>query len=89
MSPDPNLLARIKGEFLEMPGLRLTFDQACRLWQVDPPVCRAALDALAEIRAVYHTPDGYYISWPTAPRTLKSRLRGDEPVHSDALRSAS
>ena len=30
------LVQRVRGEFREMPGLRLTFAQACRLWQLDP-----------------------------------------------------
>jgi len=29
------LLRRVAGEFLEMPGMRLTIAQAKRLWQVD------------------------------------------------------
>jgi hypothetical protein len=29
------LLRRVHGEFMEMPGLRLTVAQACRLWNVD------------------------------------------------------
>jgi hypothetical protein len=31
MPPSELLFARIRGEFREMPGLRLTFAQACRL----------------------------------------------------------
>jgi hypothetical protein len=30
------LLDRIRGEFLEMPGLQLTSAQAARLWSLDP-----------------------------------------------------
>ena len=29
------LLARVRGEFLEMPGLQLAAAQAARLWDVD------------------------------------------------------
>ena len=32
-SVTPGLLLRIRGEFLEMPGMRLTLRQAMRLWQ--------------------------------------------------------
>ncbi len=38
-----SLLNRIRGEFREMPGLRLTLTQACRFWQLDPPTCETAL----------------------------------------------
>jgi hypothetical protein len=33
-------------EFQEMPGLRLTLGQACRLWGYDPGTVVAALDEL-------------------------------------------
>lgn len=29
----------IKAEYLEMPGLRLTRAQACRLWNLDGSIC--------------------------------------------------
>lgn len=44
------LLSRIKGEFLEMPGLRLTPRQAMRLWHLDAETCEAALRLLVEHR---------------------------------------
>lgn len=37
------LLYRIRGEYLEMPGLRLTLKQASRLWQMDTAICASAL----------------------------------------------
>jgi hypothetical protein len=46
MSPLESLVARIRGEYREMPGLRLTFAQACRLWQVDASTCEAVLHTL-------------------------------------------
>ena len=39
-------LARIRAEYTEMPGLSLTFAQACRFWQMDARVAAALLDAL-------------------------------------------
>jgi hypothetical protein len=33
--PPEWLVTRVRGEFFEMPGLRLTFEQACPLWQMD------------------------------------------------------
>ena len=40
------VLQRIQGEFVEMPGLRLTTAQAQRLWGLDRDVCDALLGAL-------------------------------------------
>ena len=40
------LCTRIIGEFLEMPGMNLTFAQACRLWSIDRPQCVRVLDTL-------------------------------------------
>jgi hypothetical protein len=37
---------RIRGEFLEMPGLRLTVPQAARLWGLDVASCEAVLAVL-------------------------------------------
>jgi hypothetical protein len=44
---DPDaLLHRVRGEFAEMPGLRLTVGQAARLWGMDRATCQAVIDAL-------------------------------------------
>lgn len=56
------LVARVRGEYLEMPGLRLTVPQACRLWQIDPRVCEAVLQELVEERFVARTRDGAFIA---------------------------
>jgi len=37
---------RVREEFLEMPGLRLTPPQARRLWGLDGEACQAVIDAL-------------------------------------------
>jgi hypothetical protein len=39
----PELVRRIRGEFMEMPGLRLTVEQARRLWRLDNTACDAVL----------------------------------------------
>jgi Fic family protein len=45
---EAELLSRVRGEYLEMPGLVLTVEQAGRLWGVDAPTSRRLLDALVE-----------------------------------------
>ena len=45
---DPRLLQRIHGEYMEMPGLRLTIAQACRLWNVDAATSLDVLNRLVD-----------------------------------------
>jgi hypothetical protein len=40
------LAARIRGEYLEMPGLRLTLSQAQRLFGLDAALCSRVFDVL-------------------------------------------
>lgn len=47
-STDNPLLQRVYGEYLEMPGLRLTLAQACRLWNVDQATSLDILTRLVE-----------------------------------------
>jgi hypothetical protein len=54
------MLERIYGEFLEMPGLRLTTEQAQRLWGLDAQTCRYVLDVLIEARFLYCPSHGVY-----------------------------
>ena len=42
------LARRVRGEFMEMPELRLDVRQAQRLMGLDAPHCEAVLDALVE-----------------------------------------
>lgn len=49
---------RVRAEFLEMPGLKLTVAQAQRLWGVDQRTCEAVIDALTANRFLVRTRDG-------------------------------
>ncbi len=53
-------LERLRAEFLEMPGLRLTVEQAQRLCGVEPSMCQAILDALVHAKFLKANPDGTY-----------------------------
>ena len=66
------LIGRIRGEFIEMPGLKLNFQQACRLWNLSASACREALDALRAEGFLYQTPSGAFIAFPSATRMLKA-----------------
>jgi hypothetical protein len=49
---------RVRAEFLEMPGLKLTVSQAQRLWGVDRGTCEAVIADLTEARFLCRTRDG-------------------------------
>ena len=40
------IVYRVREEFREMPGLRLTPAQATRLWGLDSDACRAVIETL-------------------------------------------
>jgi hypothetical protein len=55
------LCQRIQGEFLEMPGLRLTQRQACRLWGLDRELCVQLLARLIDAKFLMPTRDGSFV----------------------------
>jgi hypothetical protein len=61
ISADEPLLRRIRGEYLEMPGLRLTSAQAQRLWGLDAQTCSAVLDDLVGSKFLARSNDGKYM----------------------------
>jgi hypothetical protein len=76
MPPLEALVARVRGEYQEMPGLRLTLAQACRLWQVDASTCESLLEQLVRERFLYKTNTGCYIAFPhVVGRQAKAQLR--------------
>lgn len=56
-----DVVQRIQGEFVEMPGLRLTAAQAQRLWGLDREVCTAVLRALVDAKFLERTRDGAFV----------------------------
>jgi Fic family protein len=56
-----DMLDRIQGEFLELPELRLTSEQAQRLWQLDRSTCDALLHALVDVRFLSRASDGSFV----------------------------
>ena len=55
------VVRRVRGEFLEMPGLRLTPQQARRLWRLDEAACEKVLGALVDARFLARTRDGAFV----------------------------
>ena len=55
------LLHRIRSEFLEMPGLRLTPAQAARLWALDRHMSERLLDGLTMTGFLLKNREGAYV----------------------------
>jgi DNA-binding IclR family transcriptional regulator len=51
----------VRAEYLEVPGLELTRDQAQRLWGLERAACDALLTALVESRFLRRTRDHRYL----------------------------
>ena len=71
-----DVLQRIQGEFVEMPGLRLTTAQAQRLWGLERDMCDALLGALVDAKFLAQTRDGSFI-----------RMEGARPTRVTARRT--
>ena len=55
------LAARVRGDYGEMPGLRVTLGQASLLWQVDEANCEVLLDHLVQEGFLRRRANGYYV----------------------------
>ena len=56
-----DVVRRVRGEYIEMPGLRLTPAQAQRLWGLEREACDALLGALVDAKFLYRTRDGAFM----------------------------
>ncbi|MBI2187251.1 MAG: hypothetical protein HYU37_09050 [Acidobacteria bacterium] len=59
--PLDDVLRRVQCEFIEMPGLRLTPEQAQRLWGLDRTACDTLLGALVDAKFLFRTRDGAFV----------------------------
>ena len=57
---DSALAERVRGEFREMPGLKLTLAQAGRLWSLDLGTCRKVLLELVAAGFLLEAADGTF-----------------------------
>lgn len=60
-STDDALVRRVRGEYREMPGMRLTIDQAMRLWMLDRKTCSDVLSSLVAAQFLARDHDGRYM----------------------------
>lgn len=70
------MLQRIQGEFVEMPGLRLTAAQAQRLWGLEREICMGLLGALVDAKFLSQTRDGAFVRTEGARPSYHSSDRG-------------
>jgi hypothetical protein len=74
------VLQRIQGEYVEMPGLRLTPAQAQRLWGLERDVCDALLGALVDAKFLAQTRDGAFVRMDGATPAQVSTIRRRSPT---------
>ncbi len=55
------LILRVRSEYSEMPGLKLTLRQAQRLWALDERTCESLLDSLVHDGFLIRARDGSYV----------------------------
>ena len=73
--PHETLVEHIRAEFLEMPGLQLTLEQAQRFWGIDRLACRQVFDSLIEIGFLCVRLNGMYGRVPKGIDHLRPSLR--------------
>jgi len=82
--PNNTMLKRVRAEYLDMPGLRLTLAQAQRLCGLERALCKRMLDALVDERFLYVKSGGVYARVSdvemSRPRAAKADLRARQSV---------
>jgi hypothetical protein len=73
LTPD-DIVTRISAEYVEMPGLRVTHQQAQRLWGIDSETCTAALDQLVSTGFLYKTHGDQYALLTGGPTLVSIRM---------------
>lgn len=67
------LIARVRGEYREMPGLSLTVSQAQRLWGLEGATCQALLDRLVDTKFLRRTRHNRFVRWDVSSPVTPSR----------------
>jgi hypothetical protein len=70
------IIQRVRGEYLEMPGLSLTEQQAQRLWHIDADACRSLFASLVDSGFLRRTSRGGYVraDITSAPPRFRARV---------------
>ena len=56
-----DVVLRVRSEYMDMPGMRLTPAQAQRLWGIDAVAMRSVIQTLVETKFLRETPDGAFV----------------------------
>jgi hypothetical protein len=73
------VMERIRAEFMEMPGLRLTMDEVQRLCGVEPTVCKVILDSLVDAKFLRRQSNGTYARVTEGANTQPRPAQQPEP----------
>jgi hypothetical protein len=87
--PYQEAFERIRAEFLEMPGMRLTPQQVERLSGVDRAVCKCVLDDLVRARFLGVLPNGSYARLSDFRRDARPLDATWQPLPNRPIRQAS
>ena len=81
-----DIVVRIRAEYLEMPGLRLTVEQIMRLCGLERDACARVLDALVRAKFLCVKSDGSYarltdgeLASPALARARTPQDRSSQP----------
>jgi hypothetical protein len=70
---DRRVLERLRAEYLEMPGMKLTFEQVQRLCGIEQTMCKLVLEALVKANFLCLKSDGTYVRLTEGRSTLPGR----------------
>jgi hypothetical protein len=73
-----DVLTRVRAEYLEMPGLKLTVEQVERLCGIERTLCQSVLDSLVETKFLCVGSDGTYVRSTGAEIARPHALRVDD-----------
>jgi hypothetical protein len=88
-SPPEGLLERVRAEYLEMPGLRLSIDHLQRLCGVEPTLCQLVLDTLVDAKFLCLKSDGAYARLTEGEAPRPREAKADQKPHGSAPRQPS
>jgi hypothetical protein len=74
---DQRVVARLRAEYLEMPGMKLRIEQVQRFCGIEPPMCKLVLDALVKAQFLLLTSDGSYVRLTEDPGCLRRSVKAD------------
>ena len=81
-------MARIRAEYLEMPGMSLTLEQVQRLCGIERSMCKMVLDSLVAMKFLYRRADGTYTRLTAESSPRPQPAKAHLPVASPTVRRA-